>query len=195
MHSVLRASAQTTVKLGVTMGLLLGMFSVTSHAGSSMRDGAQTSQPAGHYVYCRTNRHHCGNHRDAGPAAFTNARWAAMESVNQRVNRAIRPATDQQIFGKAEVWKVGGRAGDCEDYALKKRSMLMSKGFHPSQLPLIKVRRRNGEAHIVLGVRTTKGDFVLDNLSSSIKPWRSTGYRFLKKQSTGNDNIWVSIRG
>jgi len=46
----------------------------------------------------------------------------------------------------------------------------------------------------VLTVRTDKGDFILDNLNDTVKPWEATGYRYLKRQSTTHTGRWVSIR-
>ena len=167
-----------------------------SHANaSSIRTGGVTSQPAGHFDYCRSGGKHCGAHRDAGPVAHSTSTMRTLASVTARVNASIKPVSDMQNHGRAEKWSNGGRKGDCEDFALKKRSILLSKGFHPSQLPLAKTRLRNGEAHIVLVVRTTQGDYVLDNLNNAVKPWRSSGLRFLKMQSSTNSSQWVSIRG
>jgi predicted transglutaminase-like cysteine proteinase len=55
------------------------------------------------------------------------------------------------------------------------------------------VRKRNGEGHAVLTLRTTEGDYVLDNLSRSVKRWRDTPYAFVKRQSSDNPQRWVSI--
>lgn len=168
--------------------------SIAAQAGA-IRTGAVTSQPAGHHDYCNRGGSHCGSHRDAGPAKMTTSKWATLKSVNASVNRSIKPMSDMQSRGVAEYWSNGGRTGDCEDYALKKRSILLSKGFKPSQLPLVKTRLPNGEAHIVLVVRTTQGDFVMDNLRNDVRSYTKTGYRFLKMQSASNSSQWVSIRG
>ena len=44
-----------------------------------------------------------------------------------------------------------------------------------------------------LTLKTNRGEFVLDNLSGEIKPWNASGYRFVKRQSQGNPNVWVSV--
>ena len=56
------------------------------------------------------------------------------------------------------------------------------------------VRKPDGEGHAVLTVRTDEGDFILDNLSDTVKPWEATGYRYLKRQSTTHTGRWVSVR-
>ncbi len=44
--------------------------------------------------------------------------------VNLAVNESIRPMSDIDLFGKAEVWTYPDQAGDCEDYVLQKRRIL-----------------------------------------------------------------------
>ncbi|MFM9161499.1 MAG: transglutaminase-like cysteine peptidase [Methylocystis sp.] len=34
---------------------------------------------------------------------------------------------------------------------------------------------------------------MLDNLSDEIVSWNTTGYRFVKRQSQEDPNVWVSI--
>ena len=40
---------------------------------------------------------------------------------------------------------------------------------------------------------TDKGDYVLDNQNEDILLWSETGYRFVKRQSQSNPNLWVSL--
>jgi predicted transglutaminase-like cysteine proteinase len=42
-------------------------------------------------------------------------------------------------------------------------------------------------------VRTDKGEYVLDNQEDKILPWSETGYRFVKRQSQTDVNVWVSL--
>ena len=39
-------------------------------------------------------------------------------------------------------------------------------------------------------VRTTDGDFILDNLSPTVLLWNQTGYRFIKRESD-SEVSWV----
>jgi predicted transglutaminase-like cysteine proteinase len=55
------------------------------------------------------------------------------------------------------------------------------------------VRDKDGDGHAVLTVRTDKGDYVLDNQIEKILLWSDTGYRFVKRQSQSNPNVWVSL--
>ena len=43
----------------------------------------------------------------------------------------------------------------------------------------------------MLLVRTDKGDYVLDNLTPLIKPWKSVPYTWIKWQSRNDPNVWV----
>ena len=52
---------------------------------------------------------------------------------------------------------------------------------------------RVGEGHAVLTVKTDKGEFVLDNQNENVLAWTDTGYRFVKRQSQSDPNVWVSL--
>ena len=77
---------------------------------------------------------------------------------------------------------------------LEKRRDLMRQGLSLSNLLITVVRKPDGEGHAVLTVRTDKGDFVLDNLTDSVRQWDQTGYRFLKRQASNHTGRWVTIR-
>jgi predicted transglutaminase-like cysteine proteinase len=55
------------------------------------------------------------------------------------------------------------------------------------------VKDHNDQGHAILTVTTNRGDFILDNLTDEVRPWETTGYRFLKRQSQEDPNIWLSI--
>ena len=83
--------------------------------------------------------------------------------------------------------------GDCEDYVLLKRRMLMQAGWPREALLITVVRDKKGDGHAVLTVKTNKGEFILDNQESEILPWNKTGYRFVKRQSQSDPNVWVAL--
>jgi predicted transglutaminase-like cysteine proteinase len=83
--------------------------------------------------------------------------------------------------------------GDCEDYVLLKRRMLLQAGWPREALLITVVRDKKDEGHAVLTVKTDKGDYVLDNQAESIVLWSDTGYRFVKRQSQTDPNMWVSL--
>ena len=58
--------------------------------------------------------------------------------------------------------------GDCEDYVLLKRKMLIDAGWPREALLITVVRDRKGEGHAVLTVKTDKGELVLDNQNENV---------------------------
>ncbi len=76
---------------------------------------------------------------------------------------------------------------------LLKRHMLIERGFSPADVLITVVRKPDGEGHAVLTLRTSEGDFVLDNLVDEVKHWRKTPYSYLKRQASTNSGRWVTI--
>ena len=120
--------------------------------------------------------------------------WADMVKVNDWVNQTIKPMTDLDHWGVVERWNFGEDGyGDCEDYVLLKRRMLIKAGWPREALLITVVRDKNGDGHAVLTVKTNRGEFALDNLENKILAWDKTGYRFIKRQSQSDPNVWVSL--
>lgn len=159
----------------------------------SMLVGDRTSQPIGHYEFCKDRPEECGATPDAPPVQLTPARWAQLTGVNTRVNTKIKPVPDMEIWGRAEVWSYPDIMGDCEDYVLLKRRQLMHLGWPASVLLITVVRQVNGDGHAVLTVRTDGGDYVLDNLEPSVLLWTRTPYQYVKRVSETDAGRWVSI--
>jgi predicted transglutaminase-like cysteine proteinase len=163
-------------------------------ASSSMITGGVTSQPIGHYEFCRTTPIECDQRFPSRPAPrLTPHGWELIEQVNTSVNDRLQAMTDQEIYGREEVWAYPKDVGDCEDYALEKRRQLAARGFSLADLLITVVRKPDGEGHAVLTVRTAQGDFILDNLNREVKPWYQTSYTFLKRQASFHTGRWVSI--
>ncbi len=182
--------------LKAALGALLVLASVVPGlaAGRFMQTGAITSQPIGHYEFCQSHPGECGAHAtDPSAAKVTEFGWKLVQKINSQVNQTIIPMTDQDLFGRQEVWAYPTDAGDCEDYVLEKRRDLIKKGFSPADLLITVVRKPDGEGHAVLTLHTTAGDYVLDNLDNQVKLWSQTPYRFLKRQASFNSGRWVTI--
>ena len=163
-------------------------------AGQSMEVGRVTSQPIGHYEFCKKFTAECAPVKGSGAAPkVTDYGWDVIREINRAVNFSVMPKTDLELFGKEEVWAYPTIAGDCEDYVLLKRHMLINRGFSPSDVLITVVRKPDGEGHAVLTLRTTEGDFVLDNLVDDVKNWRKTPYSYLKRQASNNSGRWVTI--
>ncbi|WP_442866491.1 transglutaminase-like cysteine peptidase [Aminobacter sp. NyZ550] len=186
-------------RAGVFFGLMTGVVlsaGAAFAASQPMITGGLTSQPIGHYDFCRLNPAECSiRSRDTGPEQMTGAMWRKIVAVNVSVNAAVKPMNDIEIYGRDEVWTYPDNSeGDCEDYVLEKRRTLNREGLKLSNLLITVVRKPDGEGHAVLTVRTSKGDFILDNLTDAVRQWDETGYSYLKRQSSENTGRWVTIR-
>lgn len=171
-----------------------GAISAAWAGEPTMRTGARTSQPIGHYEFCRVYPRECGS-TGAKPAALplTATTWSALTRVNAQVNRAYKPMTDAEMWGQEEVWSYPDTAADCEDYVLEKRRRLVAMGVPIGNLLITVLRQPNGDGHAVLTVRTARGDYVLDNLDNQVRLWSNTDYTYLKRQSETNAGVWLSI--
>ncbi|MFO3797509.1 MAG: transglutaminase-like cysteine peptidase [Anaerolineales bacterium] len=144
---------------------------------------AASKAPLGFQLLCLQQPQEC---RGGGSSSvsLTDSLLSVIERVNSQVNRAIRPQNDRA----GDVWTVGARAGDCEDYVLTKRRALINAGLPPSALRIAYVKAQ-GVDHAILVVKTDVSDLVLDNLASNIVPLRSTGYRLIAI-SSADPMIW-----
>jgi Bacterial transglutaminase-like cysteine proteinase BTLCP len=93
----------------------------------------------------------------------------------------------------AEKWLINPASGDCNDYAVSKRFELLKRGWPARALLLSEVRTAWGEGHLVLIVRTSVGDLVLDNLTPQIRPWTRAPYHWVRMQTPNNPNFWASL--
>jgi predicted transglutaminase-like cysteine proteinase len=174
----------------------IGLASLATAAAASpwMKTGSRTTQPIGHYELCRDIPQECRQKTSKRtPVELTRDLWTKVVSINNAVNAAVRPRTDFEMWGREEVWSYPNGEGDCEDYALEKRRRLAAIGVPVGDLLVTVVRQRNGDGHAVLTMRTSLGDFVLDNLEARVLRWSETEYTYLKRQSTLHSGVWVSI--
>ncbi|RWM15424.1 MAG: transglutaminase [Mesorhizobium sp.] len=160
-----------------------------------MHTGSRTTQPVGHYEFCQKSPQECNQRTPKqAPIELTRKLWAKIVSINNSVNSRIAPRTDMELWGKEEVWSYPNSGfGDCEDYALEKRRALMSIGVPAGDLLMTVARQPNGDGHAVLTVRTSLGEFILDNLETRVLSWTATDYTYLKRQSSQNSGAWVTI--
>jgi predicted transglutaminase-like cysteine proteinase len=167
-------------------------------ASSFASVGGETSVPYGWVDFCGRQPQECS--QPALPARdlpLTVTNWKTLEQVNRAVNAGIEPVSNWDHWGTMlDHWDypVDGK-GDCKIYALYKRKLLIERGFPRQALLMTIVRDREGQGHAVLTVRSDRGDFILDNLTDAILPWTAMGYRFLKRQSQQDPNVWLSIGG
>lgn len=179
----------------MSAGLLLAIVPTTGFAsGTSMPTGGRTTQPVGHYEFCKRMPADCADRaRSSRPVELTRKLWDSIVAINHDVNTSVAPRTDYEMWGREEYWSYPTDVGDCEDYVLEKRRRLKEIGIPSGNLLITVVRQMNGDGHAVLTVETSLGDFILDNLESRVLAWTDTDYRYLKRQSDRDASVWVSI--
>ncbi|TGQ72854.1 MAG: transglutaminase [Mesorhizobium sp.] len=178
------------------MALQLSAWGSAYAAGPAyMHTGGRTTQPVGHYEFCQRIPGECNEKTAKGlPVDLSRKLWATIVNINNSVNTRIRPRTDMENYGAEEYWAYPDNGyGDCEDYALEKRRELMDAGVPAGDLLMTVARQPNGDGHAVLTVRTSLGEFILDNLETKVLAWTDTNYTYLKRQSTENSGAWVTI--
>lgn len=168
----------------------------TAEAGQrSLVERQSTTPPVGYVQFCRSNAADCQMRgRPAAAPELTAAAWAELVEINDIVNERVKPITDAELFGIAEYWTYPSNQGDCEDYVLLKRKMLIDRGWPANSVLITVVRDQNGDGHAVLTVATSAGDLVLDNQDAEIRYWSETPYRYLKRQSRSDATKWVSLQ-
>lgn len=120
-------------------------------------------------------------------------RLSDLDEVNRLVNALVLPKNDIDVYRRDEFWTLPGLYGDCEDYVLLKRRMLLERGWPSWRVSIAVVFDEKGDGHAVLLARTYTGeDLVLDNKTDMLRRWDKTPYFFVKKQGK-SPNQWVSL--
>jgi predicted transglutaminase-like cysteine proteinase len=157
--------------------------------------GTSTRAPIGWLEFCAEYAPECETKGlEARDVVLGSKAWKDLVRINKWVNDTVKPITDLEHWGVVERWNYPDDGyGDCEDYVLLKRRMLMQAGWPRQALLVTVVRDKRGDGHAVLTVKTDKGEFVLDNQNEEILLWSDTGYRFVKRQSQSDPNAWVAL--
>lgn len=162
---------------------------------ASMQLTGFTSAPAGFVAFCGRNPGECRRVGErVGAMSLDGGRFAELEAVNAQVNSIIQEVSDLVQYGREDYWALptSGK-GDCEDFALMKRKLLIERGWPSSVLLMTVVKMASGEGHAVLTAVTDRGDYVLDNRSSRIQLFSDTGYIFFSRQSQANPRAWTVV--
>ena len=118
--------------------------------------------------------------------------YAITERINLQVNASITYKTDLEQYSKPDNWCLPSDFGDCEDYALLKRKLLLEQGWQNDKLGLCVCYTQSGEGHCCLWVDTDKGSFILDNnYALPVKP-SELSYKWESMLCNGE---WVQLNG
>lgn len=142
--------------------------------------------------FCATQTSLCSTAGGKRVVQMTPARRAELARVNSMVNLRIAERSDISTTGRADVWGLPAKQGDCEDFAILKKSELIKRGWPRSAL-LLTVGWLGSQGHTVLTVRTSEGDLILDNRTSAIRNWSQTSLRYFARQSQSNGSSWERI--
>ena len=175
-----------------TLALVSGCSTVeradltTNVAGRSfLTEKGRTMAPFPHVVFCMETPGQCRNHGGRNVIAMTSKTQDLLATVNNVVNNSIAPRESP-----GQPWQIDPSAGDCNDYAVSKRSRLIQAGLPTRAVRLAITKTPQGIGHTVVVVRTSGGDVVLDNRTSAIRRWDRTDLSWVKVESTNNPRNW-----
>ena len=164
-------------------------------ASAFMRVFGPADPPYAFWRFCDEFPDDCARKRTID-ARFTaeHDQMVQLTTVNLSVNHTVEPVTDLELYGVSDYWTLPREGkGDCEDYALLKRHLLIAAGWPASALLMTVVLDERNDGHAVLTARTTGGDFILDNKTDTISLWHKTPYRFVMRQSYIDPKAWVAL--
>jgi len=197
----MKSGAKTVVARSAAASLIALAALAASTAGNAEERplfislGEAAKAPIGWIEFCVAYEPECKTKPTAPRDVMLSVQaWKDLERVNLFVNTHVKPMTDLEHWGVVERWNYPDDGyGDCEDYVLQKRKMLTQAGWPREALLITVVRDKRGDGHAVLTVKTDRGEFVLDNQIDQILLWSDTGYRFVKRQSQSDPNVWVAL--
>jgi len=191
----LSSPAAAAEKAGGLRGTQVSLTAQAERPTAYMRVYAMVRAPMGFVQFCEVFPKDCEpGQAEETRVVLTADLWSELDRTNRTVNREVQPVSDVDNYGVEEWWSLplNGK-GDCEDYALMKRHLLMERGWPPSALLMTVVRDEKGDGHAILTARTAQGDFILDNKTSEIKLWHATTYKYVMRQSFINPRAWMSL--
>jgi predicted transglutaminase-like cysteine proteinase len=158
-------------------------------------DASPTLAPFQHVRFCLRYPSDCKSNPAENDHIDLDAETSELlKRVNHSVNLSIIPTIKDYGPNLGDGWTIAPGTGDCNDYAVTKRHQLLESGLPSKALRLSVVKTASGIGHLVLVVVTTKGDFVMDNLTEVIHPWQSTDYHWLKIQSATDSKFWYEVK-
>jgi predicted transglutaminase-like cysteine proteinase len=154
--------------------------------------GKHVMPPLAFVQYCLRNYDECTNKVPTEDRITMSERLKLdMEEVQAFVNTIIKPLSDMDNVGVADSWGYpSNQYGDCEDYAILKKRLLVARGWSKNALLLTTAITEKGEAHVVLTVASSGGDFILDNRMKTVEAWENMQYRWLARQDGKNQLTW-----
>lgn len=85
--------------------LAVAGFAAPVQASPSMQTGKFTSQPIGHYDFCKRHTDECQPVKEMPPLSLTPDVWATLVSINSAVNIEIDQRSDMEVWGYEDYWE------------------------------------------------------------------------------------------
>ncbi|MGY3038074.1 putative transglutaminase-like cysteine proteinase [Bradyrhizobium sp. USDA 4354] len=175
--------------------MLAIMYCVCSQPAYSNHESQAVTPPLSFSQFCIQYPEDCQHHDDRRIRDFRSSiqRWRELAQINSTVNFGIAPKDPPASRRDAE-WQIFPYEGNCGDYAVTKRHLLLRSGWPSSALLLAEVIiRATGEHHLVLLVREGKAVLVLDNLSPVVTPLVDALDRFtlVRAESGADPRRWI----
>jgi len=122
-------------------------------------------------------------------------KYEELEEVFNFVKTRFKYTPDIELYNRSEFWAVMGDyyKGDCEDFALTCRKLLIVDGWSKSDLVPACCWTETGEYHAVLVAYIGDEAFVLENRQNRVVPWEDLPYRWDKILDRGG-KFWVEIK-
>jgi predicted transglutaminase-like cysteine proteinase len=162
--------------------------------------GKPTSMPIGWKLFCTAQPEECVPAGTGAQSVRLDAyAWKQLVTINSLANSNIEGLADTEHYRLKALnipnwWTYPDDGkGNCNDYVLLKRRLLIEAGWPKAALLMTVVLDHQGAGHLILTVKTNAGDLILDNLNTEIVRWDETGYTFLKRQSPANPNVWLAL--
>jgi predicted transglutaminase-like cysteine proteinase len=136
--------------IAAVLSLSLCAFTQPSYAGS---DDENALPPLGHTQFCARYPRDCDRTSSRNIASIPfGERWPQLNFINEVINAVIAPKPGDPAIDSD--WLIGPAEGNCNDYAVTKRHLLLEAGWPASALLLAEVVRvTTGEHHLILVVR------------------------------------------
>jgi predicted transglutaminase-like cysteine proteinase len=198
-----RKASVCAVTLGLALGLLMMSFAGSAQArhrqdappSPPVMEASPALAPFQHVRFCQRYPSDCkSNPAEIDRIELNAGNSELLKRVNRDVNATIISTVKSYGAELADGWTIAPSMGDCNDYAVTKRHVLLQRGLPAKALRLSAVKTGSGIGHLVLVVVTTKGNLVLDNLTDAIRPWQDTDYRWLKIQSASDARFWQTVK-
>ena len=181
--------------VGGLLTLVMAQAAVTSTSLLSLREPQLA--PLAHTIFCQHHPEDCERKGGIAPAQLTVARKRELLEVNERVNSAIAAVDHPTDRGRLERWRIEPLRGECHDYAVTKQHKLLQKGWPTASVLLAEViLNKTAEHHLIVVVRTSEGDLVLDNRKSEVLPLAEAkrDYWWRRVQSIENPRYWQAAQ-